>query len=103
MLIFSHENSKSQLLTEGKRQGKLRKERMIHVESESSVVETEDRFFTVDELADRYGVTVQTIYAWNHKGTGPRFFRAGRLPRYRLSDCLVWEDARYADGGGEAA
>ncbi len=90
-------------MTKRKRQGKLSKERMIHSESECLVVKTEDRFFTVEDLAARYGVTVQTVYAWNHKGTGPRFIRAGRLPRYKLSDCLAWENARYADGGGEAA
>jgi predicted DNA-binding transcriptional regulator AlpA len=76
---------------------------MIHSEREYLVVKTEDRFLDVKQLAARYGVTVQTIYAWNHKGTGPRFIKAGRLPRYRLSDCEAWESTRYADGGGEAA
>lgn len=58
---------------------------------------------SVQELAARYGVEVQTVYAWNHKGTGPRYFRVGRLPRYRMSDVLAWENDRYADGGDAAA
>ncbi len=68
---------------------------------------------TVKDLAERYGVTEQlaercvvpkkTIYEWNSKGTGPRYMRMGNHARYRLADVISWENARYADGGGEAA
>ena len=44
------------------------------------------------DVADRYGVPVQTISAWRHKGYGPRSFRVGRYTRYRLADCLEWEE-----------
>lgn len=57
---------------------------------------------TAQDIAIRYGVEVETVYKWNHTGAGPRFFRVGRLPRYRLADCIAWENARYADGDGAA-
>jgi predicted DNA-binding transcriptional regulator AlpA len=69
----------------------LKQDRVISAES----------YLSVQDLAKRYGVAVQTVYHWNHKGTGPRFTRAGRLPRYRLNDILAWENARM--GGGESA
>ncbi|WP_425547795.1 helix-turn-helix transcriptional regulator [Actinocorallia longicatena] len=52
----------------------------------------------MQQLADRLGVKEQTIYAWNHKRSGPRFMKIGRLPRYRLSDVVAWENSRYASG-----
>ncbi|MEV6980029.1 helix-turn-helix domain-containing protein [Sphaerisporangium sp. NPDC051017] len=51
-----------------------------------------------EELADRVGVTVQTVYYWNKVGSGPRFMKIGRHCRYRLADVLAWEESRYADG-----
>ena len=58
-------------------------------------------YLTPKQLADRYGVTVRTIYAWNAAGTGPLHFKIGGQLYYRLSDVQVWE-ARGARGG-EAA
>jgi predicted DNA-binding transcriptional regulator AlpA len=63
---------------------------------------TDEQYLSVDDLAERYGVAVQTVYHWNHRRSGPRYIKVGRLPRYRLSDVIAWEDSR-ADGGGEAA
>jgi predicted DNA-binding transcriptional regulator AlpA len=70
----------------------------LRTQTEASV----ERYLSVDDLAERYGVAVQTVYQWNHRGTGPRFVKVGRLPRYRLTDIIAWEDSR-ASGGGEAA
>jgi predicted DNA-binding transcriptional regulator AlpA len=48
----------------------------------------------VADLAAREGVPLATVYDWNYKGTGPRYFRAGRHVRYRLTDVERWERER---------
>lgn len=60
-------------------------------------VSVNESHLTVEDLARREGVPVQTIYGWNKTGTGPRYLRIGRHVRYRLADVLKWEDSRYAD------
>lgn len=61
------------------------------------------RHLTVEELAEREGVPVATIYAWNSRGTGPRYMIIGRHVRYRLADVIQWENARYAAHSGRNA
>lgn len=48
---------------------------------------------TVADLAAYTGLPVATIYALNHKGTGPRRIRVGKFVRYRRSDVDRWLDA----------
>ncbi|MGD1092685.1 MAG: helix-turn-helix domain-containing protein [Bryobacteraceae bacterium] len=48
------------------------------------------------------GVSPDTLRAWRRKGTGPRWFKAGRLCRYRHDWLLEWMDAR-ALGNGHPA
>jgi predicted DNA-binding transcriptional regulator AlpA len=63
-----------------------------------------EKHLSVQDLAHREDVPVQTIYTWNRDGTGPRYFRAGRHARYRLVDVLAWEESRLVDRGpGPAA
>jgi excisionase family DNA binding protein len=59
--------------------------------------DTDSRHLTVEELAEREGVPVKTIYKWNGEGTGPRYLRVGIHCRYRLSDVLAWEKSRVVD------
>jgi predicted DNA-binding transcriptional regulator AlpA len=61
--------------------------------------DSEDRRLSPSDLADREGVPLTTVYQWNRLGTGPRFMRIGRHSRYKLSDVITWENARYADVG----
>jgi predicted DNA-binding transcriptional regulator AlpA len=53
------------------------------------------------ELAAREGVPLATVYDWNYRGTGPRYFRTGRSPgghvRYRLADVEAWERSRMVE------
>lgn len=53
---------------------------------------------SVEDLAERYAVPIDTIYMWNKTGTGPRYLRIGRHCRYKLEDVIAWENSRYADG-----
>ena len=41
------------------------------------------RWISCQELAERYGVPVETPAEWASKGTGPRYAKFGRHVRYR--------------------
>lgn len=45
-------------------------------------------------LADYLGVPLATVYAMNHKGTGPRRIKVGKHVRYRQADVDAWLDER---------
>jgi excisionase family DNA binding protein len=53
-----------------------------------------DRHLTPEELAEREGVPLQTVYGWNKQRNGPPFMKIGRHVRYRLADVIEWEKAR---------
>jgi excisionase family DNA binding protein len=55
----------------------------------------------VEDLATYLGVPVQTIYAWNSRGLGPRYVKAGRHVRFRPEDVHAWEKTR--EHGPDAA
>lgn len=61
------------------------------------------RHLTMQELADRYGIALQTVRAWRVTGYGPRGFRVGKFVRYRLADCLTWEEQQLDSQGARAA
>ena len=52
---------------------------------------TFERHLTTQELADRVGVPLNSIYAWRAQKKGPRAMRIGKYVRYRLEDVLAWE------------
>jgi predicted DNA-binding transcriptional regulator AlpA len=58
---------------------------------------TEDKWITRQDLADRYGVPVKTPAEWASKGTGPRYAKIGRHVRYLLSDVMDWERKQFAE------
>lgn len=62
----------------------------------------EDKHLSPEDLAQRYGLPVQTVYAWNKSRTGPRFMKIGRHCRYRLADVLAWERERTIPTGTAA-
>lgn len=41
-----------------------------------------DRYLTPDDIADLFGVPLETVYAWRKKRTGPPGFRVGKHLRY---------------------
>jgi len=54
-----------------------------------------DDVLTPARVAARYeGITEKTLADWRYKGTGPRFFRAGKRVFYRAADLLAWEAAQ---------
>ncbi|AJF68166.1 helix-turn-helix transcriptional regulator [Streptomyces vietnamensis] len=48
---------------------------------------------SIADLAERYGVSIATIHAWNYQRSGPRRMRLGKRVFYRLDDVLAWEEA----------
>lgn len=55
------------------------------------------------QLAERYGVPLETVYGWNKTGSGPDYIRVGRHVRYRLQEIDKWEKSRLvASGTGRA-
>lgn len=47
-----------------------------------------------EDVAARYGVPVATVRKWRHMGYGPKGFPCGKYVRYRLSDCIAWEESQ---------
>jgi predicted DNA-binding transcriptional regulator AlpA len=60
-----------------------------------------ERHLTMQDLADRCGVSINTVRQWRMKGTGPRGMAIGKYVRFRLTDVLEWEESR-ADSHGAA-
>jgi predicted DNA-binding transcriptional regulator AlpA len=59
---------------------------------------TDDKWITRKELADRYGVPVKTPAEWASKGTGPRYAKFGRHVRYLMADVIDWEHKQFTEG-----
>ena len=64
--------------------------------------ERANKHFSPEELAEREGVSLQTVYGWNKMRTGPRYMRIGRHVRYRAADVLAWEELRTVPTGRTA-
>ena len=45
---------------------------------------------TPKQLAASFHVSVNTVYAWRTRGTGPPAIRVGRHMRYRVEDVESW-------------
>ena len=49
------------------------------------------------DLADKLGLPLASIYNFNYRGTGPRRIRVGRHVRYRRVDVEAWIERQYTD------
>jgi predicted DNA-binding transcriptional regulator AlpA len=52
-----------------------------------------EELFIERDVSDRLHLSMKTLRNWRVRGEGPKFFKIGRLVRYRLSDVLAWEEA----------
>lgn len=56
------------------------------------------------QVAQRYGITPETLSNWRREGKGPRWVKLGngKRPRvmYRTADVLKWEQQNLTDIGG---
>lgn len=55
---------------------------------------TPHRLLSMQDIADRYGVPIQTVRRWRTTNYGPAGFPVGRYVRYRLADVEAWEQAQ---------
>lgn len=53
-----------------------------------------EKHLSAEDLAEREGVPLQTVYGWNKTRTGPQYMKIGRHVRYRLADVVAWEKSR---------
>jgi predicted DNA-binding transcriptional regulator AlpA len=53
-----------------------------------------DRYLTPDDIAEIFGVPLETVYQWRKKRTGPRGFRIGKHLRYDPADVRAYVDQR---------
>ena len=58
-------------------------------------------FLTPEELAERYGVPLATVYQWRHKGYGPTGIKVGRHVRYSVTECERWEAEQLVAAGDD--
>ncbi|MDQ0934404.1 MULTISPECIES: helix-turn-helix domain-containing protein [Streptomyces] len=53
------------------------------------------RYLTPDDLVEMFELpSVETVYQWRRKRTGPRGFRVGRHLRFDPADVRAWVDSR---------
>ena len=48
-------------------------------------------FFTTQELAARYRVSIRTIEGWRQRGIGPKWIKIGGYVRYHLTALANFE------------
>ena len=53
-----------------------------------------EHLYSPEQLAQRLGIPVATLYRWNYLGTGPLPLRVGRHIRYRPNDVNYWLEER---------
>ncbi|WP_326787711.1 helix-turn-helix transcriptional regulator [Streptomyces sp. NBC_00151] len=62
-----------------------------------SVVTPQDlpvRYLTPDDLVEMFDLpSVETVYPWRRKRTGPRGFRVGRHLRFDPADVRAWVES----------
>jgi excisionase family DNA binding protein len=56
-----------------------------------------DRLLTPEQMAEKLGVKLCTIYQWTHEGYIPHL-KLGRLVRFREADINRWLDKRLNAG-----
>ncbi|WP_299166982.1 AlpA family transcriptional regulator [uncultured Arthrobacter sp.] len=57
---------------------------------------------TPEDLAQRLGMSVAALSQWRYRGVGPKFIKAGKTIRYRVSDVESWMDAQTRQQSGSA-
>ncbi len=54
-----------------------------------------NRFLTPEDLVEMFELpSVETVYQWRRKRTGPRGFRVGRHLRFDPEDVRAWVDSQ---------
>lgn len=51
---------------------------------------TTERLWTIEDVAEYLGISINTLYYWRTKGKGPTARRLGKYVRYRPEDVRSW-------------
>jgi predicted DNA-binding transcriptional regulator AlpA len=51
----------------------------------------------LSDVADYFGVPIETFYSWRKKGKAPKGFKVGRAVKYRWSEVEAWLEAHRED------
>lgn len=60
--------------------------------------QAEDPWLTREEVSERLQVPVKTLAQWASQHKGPPYRRFGRHTRYKLSQCISWENSQQVGG-----
>jgi len=62
------------------------------------ITHLEDRLLTSELVAKRYGRSTMALWRWRHSPTlnFPQPVKIGRIPYWRLSEIVAWEQKRQA-------
>jgi excisionase family DNA binding protein len=58
---------------------------------------TMEKLLTPEEISERLGVKLSTIYQWTHIGYIPHF-KLGRFVRFKERDILAWLESKRING-----
>jgi hypothetical protein len=61
---------------------------------QSPGAQTPEPFVDENRGAEHLGVSPRTMQRWRMTGTGPPWFRIGRLAKYRIADLTTWAEAQ---------
>lgn len=56
-------------------------------------------YLSPEQIAERFGVPLSTVYNWRTKGYGPRGIRIGRHIRYPSTELERWEREQFDSAG----
>lgn len=62
---------------------------------------TDRPILSLGQAADYLGIKEVTLRVWNRRATGPGYFKAGKLVRYRLQDIDDWINSKLIESGGK--
>jgi hypothetical protein len=61
---------------------------------DSPGTQSSEPFVDENRGAKHLGVSPRTMQRWRMTGTGPPWFRIGRLAKYRITDLTAWAEAQ---------
>ncbi len=50
-----------------------------------------EQLLSPKQVAERWGVSVETVHGWRYQGIGPTFMNIGTRIRYRMQDLIEFE------------
>ncbi len=68
----------------------------------SSCISPQRKYLTPAQASDYLSVAVPTLKKWRRLGTGPAYYKKGRLVRYPIPNLDSWVEESVSRGGKSA-